>query len=74
MWLNLEQIKIATDFSTKLDPLSQIQVYELNGKVDKSYEILRNEVPTSGDFDVERISTGTRFALERFYVKKLNKL
>ena len=42
-------------------------------KVVKNYDILRVDLPTtSGTFDVERISTGTRFALEQFYARKEN--
>ena len=74
MWLDLDQVKVATNYSVPLDQHAQVLVKELkNGDlVDlfKSYGIFRADVPTSGTFDVERISTGTRFALEQYFEKK----
>ena len=76
MWLNLKQINITCDYSLPLSKDENLIVYELGNNVDlvkkvlKNHDILRADVPSSGTFDVERISTGTRFALEQFYAKK----
>ena len=80
-WLDLDQIKLATDYSTELNAEKNLVIYEPSknsgdtGKAlietMKSHSILRAEVPMSGNVDVERISTGTRFALEQFYAKKM---
>ena len=73
-FLNLEQIQLATNYDTKLDTNETLTVHELNGdhlkSLRQSYDLLRAEVPNSGSFDIERISTGTRFALEQFFNKK----
>ena len=82
-WLDLDQVKLATDYSTELNAEKNLIIYEPSknrgDKVGhdaplietmKSQSILRSEVPMSGNVDVERISTGTRFALEQFYAKK----
>lgn len=77
-WLNLEQIQVATDYSQKLDGNASFLVFELIDnelkQVWKKYQVLRDDVPSTGSFDVERISTGTRFALERFLVKRMKSL
>lgn len=75
MWLDLKEIKYTCDYSLPLNQNDTLMVHELKNecksvKVLKNYDILRADVPTSGTFDVERISTGTRFALEQFYDKK----
>ena len=75
-WLDLNEIQIATDYSTVLNTQNNITIYELlkDGNLEKtlrSHNMLRAEVPTSGNVDIERISTGTRFALEQFYERKL---
>ena len=76
-WLDLTEILIATDYSTNLDTTKNLSLFaELkpDGSLEqkpKSYDMLRAEVPFSGSLDVERISTGTRFALEQFYAKKI---
>ena len=74
MWLDLDQVQVATNYSVPLDQHAQVLVKELkNGDlvdVFKSYGVFRADVPTSGTFDVERISTGTRFALEQYFEKK----
>ena len=82
-WLDLDQVKLATDYSTELNTEKNLVIYEPSknsgDKVGpdapltetmKSHSMLRAEVPMSGNVDVERISTGTRFALEQFYAKK----
>ena len=73
MWLNREQVQVATDYSTKLDKEKTLLVKELkNGILEdclKSYDVLRADVVSTGSFDIERISTGTRFALEQYYAK-----
>ena len=75
MWLDLKEIKYTCDYTMPLNIKDTLMVYELKNecksvKIMKNYDILRADVPTSGTFDVERISTGTRFALEQFYAKK----
>ena len=79
MWLDLKEVNYTCDYSLPLNKADSIIVYELKNdssavvvKVVKSYDILRADLPTSGTFDVERISTGTRFALEQFYARKEN--
>ena len=74
-FLDLEQVQLATDYDTKLDTNETLTVHELVGdqlkSLEQSYGLLRAEVPSSaGSFDIERISTGTRFALEQFFKKK----
>lgn len=77
-WLDLEQMQVATDYSMPLDEKASFLVFELIEndlkEVQKKYHVLRDDVPSTGSFDVERISTGTRFALERFLVKRLKSL
>ena len=77
MWLDLKEVNYTCDYSLPLNKADSIIVYELKNesavvvKVVKNYDILRADLPTtSGTFDVERISTGTRFALEQFYARK----
>ena len=79
MWLDLKEVNYTCDYSLPLNKADSIIVYELKNdsavvvKVVKNYDILRADLPTtSGTFDVERISTGTRFALEQFYARKEN--
>ena len=77
MWLDLKEIKYTCDYSLPLNQNDTLIVHELKNecksvKVLKNYDILRADLPTSGTFDVERISTGTRFALEQFYARKEN--
>ena len=73
-FLNLDQIHLATNYDLNLDTSDTLTVHELNkgdlNSVQKSYDLLRAEVPNSGSFDIERISTGTRFSLEQFFKKK----
>ena len=77
MWLDLKEVNYTCDYSISLNKDDSIIVYELKNdnalavQVMKNYDILRADLPTtSGSFDVERISTGTRFALEQFYARK----
>jgi len=79
MWLDLKEVNYTCDYSLSLNKDDSIMVHELKNdsvnvvKVVKNYDILRADLPTtSGTFDVERISTGTRFALEQFYARKEN--
>ena len=79
MWLDLKEVNYTCDYSISLNKADSIIVYELKNdsavvvKVVKNYDILRADLPTTtGSFDVERISTGTRFALEQFYGRKEN--
>ena len=75
-WLNLEQINLAVNYELELNPDHKLKVWELKKddlqlhETFKSYDLLRADVPNTGSFDVERISTGTRFALEQFFKKK----
>ena len=74
MWMDRNEIQAATNYSVPLCKDSKLVVYEMeNNKkktLGKNYSLLRAEVPDIGSFDVERISTGTRFALEMFEKKK----
>ena len=78
MWLDLKEVNYTCDYSISLNKDDSIIVHELKNdsavvvQVMKNYDILRADLPTSGTFDVERISTGTRFALEQFYARKEN--
>lgn len=72
-WLDLEVLRLATNYGLELDASKTIVIHEL---VDntltptlRDLSFIRAEVPLSGIVDVERISTGTRFALEQFLLK-----
>ena len=76
-FLDTNQVHLATNYDLKIDTDKKLEAHELDtnniltAKL-KSYDLLRAEVPNTGNFDIERISTGTRFALEQFFKKKHN--
>jgi 8-oxo-dGTP pyrophosphatase MutT (NUDIX family) len=76
-WLNLAEVNIATNVDVPLNFTDTFKVHQLDQDnilrtVDKlSHVVLRSEVPPIGAEDVERISTGTRFALEQYYDKTI---
>lgn len=73
-FLDINQVHLATNYDLKLDINEKLEVHELSNDLLnsqlKSYDLLRAEVPNTGNVDIERISTGTRFALEQFFKKK----
>jgi 8-oxo-dGTP pyrophosphatase MutT (NUDIX family) len=75
-WLNLAEVNIATNVDVPLNSTDTFELHQLDKDnilrtVHKLTHVLRSEVPPIGVEDVERISSGTRFALEQYYDKTI---
>ncbi len=77
-WLNFDQMKITCgldDSETIKD--ETMTIYEVDHDIvgkEVTAEILSNQMPFELSNDVERLSTGTRFAIEQFVLKKKKSL